>query len=136
MSFFETLDYIKELGYPVTCVVWYKLPGIGVENELKLLYGDSAVLRLFKKYNDQNISKIELFVQNVDIEIPVWPLENSEGVENNELLNRKRESGDESDGSDGEGLELGESDGSESDHRNLGEFEYFAEGDRMRVVIR
>ncbi|KAK4413747.1 hypothetical protein Salat_2787500 [Sesamum alatum] len=131
MSFFEILDYIKELGYPATCVVWYKLPGLDLENGLKLLDGDSAVLRMFKKYNDQNISEIELFVQNVDIEIPVWPPENSEGVENNELLHKEWESGDESDGSDSEGSELGESDGSDSDHYNLGEFEYFAEGDRM-----
>ncbi|KAK4423450.1 hypothetical protein Salat_1927800 [Sesamum alatum] len=121
------MDYIKELGYPATCVVWYKLPGLDLENRLKLLDGDSAVLRMFKKYNDQNISEIELFVQNVNIEIPVWPPENCEGVENNELLHKERESGDKSDGSDSEGSELGESDGSDSDHYNLGEFEYFAE---------
>ncbi|KAL7104244.1 hypothetical protein ACP275_08G232000 [Erythranthe tilingii] len=66
MSYFELLDMVKELGYPISSVLWYKLPN---ENAIALLETDHDVLKMFKLFVEKNVLQIDMFIQDIDIDM-------------------------------------------------------------------
>ncbi|KAG8378341.1 hypothetical protein BUALT_Bualt08G0127300 [Buddleja alternifolia] len=69
MSFYEILNPIRRLGYPPTIVMW--LPNSELENGLRLIDSDRVVCIMFVEYSAENCNVVDVYVENIDIDIPL-----------------------------------------------------------------
>lgn len=81
MSHLEIFDYVKEIGYPINTVVWYKMPK---KNHLKLLENDVGVMDTFKIFGDVKVYEIDMFLDTFDIDASLYVMSTYE-VGNNDL---------------------------------------------------
>ncbi|XP_012851465.1 PREDICTED: uncharacterized protein LOC105971162 [Erythranthe guttata] len=132
MSYFEMLGIIKELQLSATTVIWYNLPN---ENGLNLLDSDSGVLQMFKKYSDVKVFQVDLFLQDVDIDISCDVMSSHEAnAEMGMGVGAEVDIGADAEVDMGIDADEDESDPSyvaDNESESGSDFDFFAEGDTM-----
>lgn len=155
MYYVEIMGIVKEIGFPASAIVWFKMPH---KHQLKLLEDDKMVLQMFKLYGATKVYEIDMYVDNVNIDVDLSFGGDDLGVDTGDLgvgsgdygvgIGEDVGSGDYWVGTGDLGVENadheeegstesdpnynGSSESDESsDDDNLSDFDFFAEGDRL-----